>query len=295
VYWQQPKWVGGDGKPHWGEAGLLKLPGDPVRRVATNLVLHLTPAALRPVNLTLDTDLKVRNNDDTAVLSTHTEAKFLEKVEKSDVLSLKYRSVTSEDINSRGQHSVREKFTRIKDALPRLVTLLQLDAVGNIIAQDVDHNALRGVSPQQFKEMKDFHEMIQQGFEALSVSLPPQGQVSPGASWKAERHLPIDTPGKVETGKLDMTCTYLGVRKYHGRDEAVIHVEGVVRSERDVAEAVGGRASGTVLVDVASGQTRQADVTVLLELNAVAIKLEDRETIKIKLISLMKMKLDRKL
>ncbi len=295
AYWQQPKWVGSNGETHWGEAGLLKLPGDPVKRVPANLVLHLTPRATRTVNLTIDSDLKVRNNDDSAVLSTHTEATFLEKVQGASQLTLTYRNVTSEDTNSRGQRSVRDKFKNIKEILPRLVTLLQLDAVGNIINQDVDHSALRGISPQQFKDMKDFHEMVQQGFEALSVSLPAQGSVVPGASWKMERHLPIDTPGKTETGKLDMTCIYLGVRKYRGHDEAVIHVDGVVRSVRDVGEGVGGRASGTVLVDVTSGQTRQADVTVLLELNAIAIKLEERETLTIKLISLMKMKLERKL
>jgi hypothetical protein len=31
-------------------------------------------------------------------------------------------------------------------------------------------------------------------------------------SGKAERQLPIDTPGKAESGKLDVTFTYLGVR-----------------------------------------------------------------------------------
>jgi predicted Zn finger-like uncharacterized protein len=294
-YWQQSKWVSVNGETHWGEAGLLKLPGDPVKRVPANLVLHLTPNAVRNVNLTIDTDLKVRNNDDTAVSSIHTEATFREKVRGASQLSLQYLTVKSEDIDSRGRKSVRGKFTQIKDSLPRLVTRLQLDAVGNVINQELDPSALRGVSPQQYNDMKGFHEMIQQGFETLSVSLPAQGSINPGGSWKAERHLPIDTPGKTETGKLDMTCIYLGVRKNRGRDEAVIHVEGVVRSEREVGEAVGGRAFGTVLVDLASGQTRQADVTVLLELSAVAIKLEDREAIKIKLISLMKMKLERKL
>jgi predicted Zn finger-like uncharacterized protein len=297
VYWRQPKWTGLNGETRWAEASLLELPGDPVERKPATLALHLTPNALRSVRLTIDNAFKVRNNEDTPALTIHTEAGFLEKVQSSNVLNLKYRpnQTTTEAIDSRGQKLARKNFDKYKEFLPNVATLVQLDAVGNIIGQQPDFSALRGVSPQQFKELKDFHETIQQGFDALSVSLPTERSVNPGASWKAERHLPIDVPGKSEIGRLDMTCTYLGVRKYRGHDEAVLHIEGVVRGEKDVGDAVGGRATGTVLVDLASGQTRQTDISVLLELDAVEIKLEDREAIKIKLISLMKMKLDRKL
>src|SRR5262249_41641570 len=153
------------------------------------LVLHLTPNAMRKVTLTIDNALKVSNDEAAAVLNLHTEANFLEKVQASNVLRLNYRKVNAEAVDLRGQKHPRRNFDKIKSFLPSLVTLLQLDAVGNIISQQLDASGLRGVSPEQYKELKDFHESIQQAFEALSVSLPARGTVKPGESWKAERHL----------------------------------------------------------------------------------------------------------
>jgi hypothetical protein len=149
---------------------------------------------------------------------------------------------------------------------------------------------LTQTNPQQVKSIKDFHEMVQQGLEALSVSLPPNGSVQPLESWRAERHLPIDTPGRMESGKLEVTFTYLGTRKRDGRDEAVIGMDGLVLGKN---EGIGGRASGQILVDLTSGQTLLAETTVKLQLKALLSRPGETQQ-ELRVIAIMNFRMQRK-
>src|SRR5262249_24305080 len=134
-------------------------------------------------------------------------------------LALRYRVPPKRDLLLPGGRTrPSDLLEQIQNDLPRLITNVQVDRLGNITQQTLDQRALLPLArtkPEQLQMVKDFHEMMQQGLESLSVSLPASGNVDPGESWKAERHLPIDTPGKYESGKLDVTFTYLGVRTRH--------------------------------------------------------------------------------
>jgi hypothetical protein len=77
----------------------------------------------------------------------------------------------------------------------------------------------------------------------------------------------MDEPGHYETGHVKMTYTYLGQRKRNGRDEAVIALDGVVRKKgRDKDVDLTGNASGTALVDLATGRVSQAKTTVTIDM-----------------------------
>jgi predicted Zn finger-like uncharacterized protein len=275
VYYQQPRWINAKGETRWASANLLRLPSQPVYRKPANLVLRYQQGATRELNLSIDNTFKVSDDDDSEAYRIHTEAVFKEKVEAANAsgtrLSLRYkdRVLPRRDLIRGKESRPSVLLQQVKDDLPSMITLVQLDRVGNIIQQGLDQRPLiqmRQTNPQQFERLKEFHEMVQQGLESLSVSLPASGSAKPLDSWRAERNLPIDTPGKAESGKLDVTFTYLGLRKRDRRDEAVISMDGTVHGKSD---AVNGRATGLILVDLATGQTLLADTTVKLQLDAV--------------------------
>lgn len=279
VYWKQPKWINGKGEPHWASANPMPLTSSPVTRKPANLVLRYTPGSKRTLDLTIENTFKVSSDDDSDFLRVSTAASFTESVASSSgsgtMLSLRYRNPPSHDLVLPGGKSIpNPKLEAIKNDLKRLVTHVSLDRVGNITRQDLifDQRSLAQlarVNPDQIKLISEFHEMMQQSLEALSVSLPINGTAQPLESWKAERHVPIDTPVKSESGKLDVTYTFLGVRKRDGRDEAVISMDGMVRGKDD---SIGGKADGHILVDLANGQTIQSETTVRLQLKALLSK-----------------------
>jgi predicted Zn finger-like uncharacterized protein len=141
------------------------------------------------------------------------------------------------------------------------------------------------------------HEPVQQGLQALCIPMPREGTVTAGAIWKAERPLPIDQPGKLESGVLDMTYTYLGQRQRDGHDEAVLNIDGIVRGNKETGAAISGKATGHAHVDVATGQITFAETKVVLDLD-LTLTDDDRpgsKTVTIKVICTLLVRLERKL
>lgn len=297
VYWQQAKWINAKGEARWASASQMRLPGPPVYRKPANLALHYNSGTSRSVDLNIENIFKISGNDDDAnAFRIRTAAQFTETVASSNqsgtVLRLRYRHPPHrETILPDGQTRADKKDEQFVDQLPRLLTTsLQLDRLGNILKQAVELNPRARINQQQLKPIKEFHERIQQGLESLAVSLPPSGTANPLDSWRAERSLPIDTPGKTELGKIDVTFTYLGTRKRDGREEGVINMDGLVRGNGD---GIGGKATGQILVDLASGQTLMADTTVKLQLDALLS--EDGKLRPIRVLATMKFRMQRKL
>ncbi len=298
IYYQQPRWINAKGETRWASANELRLPTQPVYRKPANLVLRYPQGATRDLDLTINSVFKVSDDEDADAFHIQTVAGFREKVEVSNAsgsrLSLRYRALPRRDRILKGERKPSGLLQQIKDDLPKMVTLVQLDRLGNITQQSLDPRPLfqlRRTNPQQVELLKGFHEMIQQGLESLSVSLPASGTAKPLDSWRAERNLPIDTPGKAESGKLDVTFTYMGVRKREGRDEAVISMDGIVHGKSD---AVNGRATGRVLVDLATGQTLLAETTVKLQLDAILSEPGERDQ-KLRVLATIQFVMKRKL
>jgi predicted Zn finger-like uncharacterized protein len=275
VYWHQPRWINAKGQTQWAAASVLKLASQPVERQPVNLVLRYPRGASRPLNLTLDNSFKVSNNDDTDTARTHTEVDLTETVESSgprgSQLGLRYRGMPKRELLLPGKPaSPSARLEQIKADLARFMkSHQQIDSAGNITQEVIDQQALLPLlqsKPQQVQVMTSFHQFVLQGLESLSLSFPARDSLNPLDSWKAERRMPIDTPGKLEVGHLDVTYTYLGVRTREGRREAVISMDGIVRGKGD---GISGQASGQILVDVNSGQTILAKSKVVLQLDAL--------------------------
>lgn len=277
VYWRQPKWITAKGETRWGAAEPIQLASAPVTRRPVNLALHYSQGTSRTMDLSIDNTFKVSENDDSAYFRIHTAAQFKETVALTgggagSLLNLRYKYAPSRDlILPDGKSIPNPQLEQFKKNLPGMITsVIQVDRVGNIMHQSIDMNnrslwQIKQTNPQQYESMLEFHGMIQQALDSLAVSLPSSGSAKPLESWKAERQMPIDTPGKTLSAKLEATFTYLGTRKRDGREEAIIGLDGPVRSKDDL---IGGRAEGQIMVDLNTGQTLLAETTVKIQLKA---------------------------
>src|SRR5262249_16304132 len=151
------------------------------------------------------------------------------------------------------------------------------DGVGNLTGNTVLYRAPRGrgtLNEFQLKkidlgrELLAFHDPVRASLDALTVPLPNK-TVSALESWQVERMMVVETPDEIgKKVRVAFTYTYLGQRNRNGKDEAVIRVSGVVRDP-----VLGGKASGTALVDLASGQVSLASVQVAIELPGLRLDL----------------------
>src|SRR5262249_12205496 len=149
-----------------------------------------------------------------------------------------------------------------------------------IAASDVKlDNVKRG------QDVRDFAAPLLKALDGVFVPLPGR-EVEPGESWKFEPTVAVDCLGKFQSLKLELTCTYQGLRKANKREEAVLSLEGEVK-EREL----GGKAVGVVMVDVATGLVRHAELAIDTDLPAVEAKLIKREKLRVR--SLVSLKLER--
>src|SRR5262249_41768426 len=142
------------------------------------------------------------------------------------------------------------RLQRVLQDIGNVELLLRVDNRGNLVSSQLD---LGRTAPPAQAFLQDMNEQIRSSLEALAGPLPGPGG-PPGEKGRAARNLPITTAGGAEFGGLEMEYTYAGRRSRHGRDEAVILLGGNVRGRQGQQRHVGGRARGTALVDLATGQ-----------------------------------------
>ena len=173
--------------------------------------------------------------------------------------------------------------------MTQAIATYAIDRSGNLHVGRVNLTRLRRVSPDLRKEVEGYVMEVQQSLEAMTVPLPNR-VVNYGASWQAQRTLPIDSPTRRESGVMEMTYTYLGCRKRGGRDEAVIALRGRIRSSGRRQAIIGGKANGTALIDLQSGQVTLARASLAVDMEA---RLEEGK--KIKMVCAMDVEMKRTL
>jgi S1-C subfamily serine protease len=282
TYWLQPTWAGASGESQWGVATPYKLDPNtpPLDRKPISLVLR---NARGPHGLTLNTDVTFRvgsdeTDEETQAGKLETKVTFRENVTNVDgsgaaTVDLHYlqaeRFINLSKTDKRPSRLLDE-IKKEKGLFEALHVLQRVDAYGNVTQSMLDKNRLRAVNPDLVKKVELFHEPTSAGLHALSVTMPnKRDAIAVGESWKAPpRSLPIDTPGKFETGSLEITYTYLGQRRRGSRDEAVIAIDGMARGGKS-KDPIGGRATGLAVLDLGTGQISQVDTKVIVDMDAV--------------------------
>jgi predicted Zn finger-like uncharacterized protein len=278
VYWVQPNWVNGQGKGQWA-GGNVHAAQEPVERKPVRLAI-VQNRGERTLGLKTTNTFAFRGRDDRAFeAAIEMDAAIMEKTTKVEkdrgaTMTLQYTGFKiDETVNKqKPPEHVRQKLDNVSKSMGFVGATVVQDTYGNLQQFPINLNAFRG-DAQLREDVSDMHEQIQHALEALAVPLPNK-EVKYNEQWQHWRTLPIDTPGKFETGAMLMTYTYLGVRKNAaGREEAVLGLEGTLKStDKESENRLGGKASGTAQIDVATGQVTMAhtDVTVDLTLKSGA-------------------------
>jgi S1-C subfamily serine protease len=272
AYWLQAVWVNAAGETHWAAAHTHVLKEQPVERRPVNLTVRHQKTT-RGLTLTVRNTFRVGSDADTELLAMETKAYLTEQVSQASaagaLVTLRYRDETSRDVVEDRRSRPSQLLEKVRPYLNALRPVLRLDVHGNLIYNDVPPQGLQGVPADLAADLRSFHEPIKQALDTMAIPLPNK-TVAPGERWKARRSLPIPLKNRDASGQVAMTYTYLGQRRRDGRDEAVIAVEGDVEGGKGKDLQLGGRATGTVLVDLGTGQVREANVRVVLDLDAAA-------------------------
>jgi hypothetical protein len=292
VYFLQPVFVAG-GETVWDSATHFDFrPESAVERKPASLRRRPTPGTSRQVSLSAKNVFRPGGGDEGGGLVIAAGAHFKEHVATVDssgsTLRLDYSWVKGE-AGTDGDKPKRVPLTDlIEKNLGRMVAVLRLDTSGNPRqAGGLDPKVLltgagapaagasprgaaagpvtAGVSADLLKQLIGFHKPVQDVLEVMSVPLPNEDNCPPGKAWTASRAQLVDTPADDVPIEMELTYTYLGQRTRSGRAEAVIAVDGVVRGKGG-NESVGGRSTGTVVVDLANGTVTHAELRSVLDM-----------------------------
>jgi S1-C subfamily serine protease len=276
VYWVQPTWLGANAHRHWGKAEVYQ-PPDPVERKPARLILN--PDALAGSTLKIDTTNTFRagidedEDDDLTVAHLQTNAVLHEEVTESTparrTVRLQYQKANCKAVvNNKPQPD--DLPPDITNNLQRLAVVMTFAAQGNLAIGYHDPETLRAVigngpplvQQSRQNQLGKITQPVQRVLNTLSIPLPGKEDVEPRQSWTFARHTAVQGMGNEEWVTMDITCSYLGRRHRAGKDEAVVGIEGVLRGPGQVPGHVGtrGKASGTALVDLETGQATQCNL-----------------------------------
>ena len=153
---------------------------------------------------------------------------------------------------------------RVRQDIRALTAYLQFDRAGNPIpGQRVDP---AGLPARSSDRLKSIHWDMVLSLEGMTIPLPNKS-TAPGDTWQAERTLPIGVHGPwPQTGVLDVAYSYLGSRPGPGGDEGVVSLTGKLRGGDRQSRSLKGRAEGSAVVDLGSGQVKQVDALFTFDL-----------------------------
>jgi S1-C subfamily serine protease len=278
VYWTRPVYENGAGERKWVAASPYQ-PLPPLERKPALLVLkqHLGHRSLR-----LGSTAKIKLVDadgDEHKLHIRLGVDFVENTLKVNAQGLTGILLQYADLRLAYQidGQAARPSARVQEALLHgklMATHLIVDRSGKLVRKQVD---LTRVPVASREKLNDLHEQIEASLDAVFIPLPNK-QVQAGEKWTLRRHLIMATQDRHENAVLELTCTYVGTRHRDGRDEALIRLEGGVKGGRGQEKKLGGRAKGTALLDLASGQISDAAVTVGMDLDTMFGKRDAKAT-----------------
>jgi predicted Zn finger-like uncharacterized protein len=282
TYWLQPTWVNTKGESLTAAATSFKLDPNisPLRRDKP-YGLHLRHSrGAHP--LSLDIKFQVGANDDPEVTRMETHFGFRENVVNVDAagaatIDLQYTQAERFRTFHQNDRRPDETFQQIAKEKPLFNAMhaqLRMDTHGNITQGGLDKMRLRSptFSAEVIKHAEDFHAPVLSALQGVSITMPSKktGEVTAvGESWKAPLHsVPLESPGKKETGYLDLTYTYLGQRFHDKHSEAVIAIKGKARVGKATAP-ISGDVNGLAVLNLATGQLSLVEIKVIVDMEVV--------------------------
>ena len=280
TYWYQPTWTNAVNVTHWASASPFRLKAPPLERKSVQIV-YRTPVSGTNHSLSLITTSTFKIHDPDGDVIDHSmkmdsslNERILQAGDNGYSTGVQFRSFKFSELHNKKPVPTRPRLARIANSMGAVFGSYRVDRAGNLFHS---RPTLTRIHPSAREEVNDTYEQIQHALTAMSVPMPNR-MVNVNESWRAQRTLPIDTPGRFEKGAMEMTFTYLGCRKRDGRDEALVSLNGQIRRLPGRSSVLGGKASGTALIDLATGQVRLAQAAVVVDMK---VQFKDGESIKV--------------
>jgi predicted Zn finger-like uncharacterized protein len=289
AYWLQPSLVNQAGARVWLSAQVYQ-PPPPVERKPAKLMLQ--PAAEWPLHLERWSTLQfadTHGRDHRALLGMETHLTDAAKGSQGNGLVLdRHFTGFKEGVSLDGKAYMTRRLQHLGPNMPFLASTRVVDGQGTSTRDDVDSNLIQTAPIQDRRDLFAYGEQLEKFLQGLEVPLPDK-QVQPGETWKARRPLPFDDTWKVlgilptpiwvsvESDTLEVTYTYAGLRTANGTEQAVINFNGKAVQQPGRPAGSGGWLSGTAVMDLATGQVVEEEVTMqanpsLTMLGATAFK-----------------------
>jgi predicted Zn finger-like uncharacterized protein len=311
VYWVQPTWVSGSAGSRWAAASVWAPTADnqPVYRKASRLALRTLTGKQksRELVLSLNNSLRITvadDDEDAGLWQAQTRVTFDEQTQQragaGAVWNLIYRDASrflTEDNKKEPDPMIG--VLRQQRLLPGMQAQLTLDPYGSVMGDLLDQRVqtlAQSRSPlaqNRVQTIQGFHEPIQQALRSLAVLLPAR-QVQPRQSWSAGRPVFFESPKEFVPGQMQVVYTYVGQRKRDGRDEAVLTIQGSVHAAGPTGAPAIGKATGTALVDLATGQVTLSKLHATIDVE-FEVQTDKGEKVKIRLILAQEARMERRL
>lgn len=262
TYWLQPAYLTASRPLKWAIARPYQPPESVERKGAELKQQHKQGTDAKWVLWQRTTFRPRTEATDEIVIVTRVNALFHEAVKAVDAngadIVRQYTGLGTSIRTDKQQVEGGHRYTPLMPFITSLKANLRVDNRGEVLKNEIDPQ-----SAQANSGLTELNENLQAALAAVTVPLPAK-TVKPGESWKETRTLPLEVAGQADKVTLKLTYTYAGLRKRDGRDVAVLNVRGTARGDED-EEAGAGRATGVVVLDVASGKPVEADLKVQVE------------------------------
>jgi hypothetical protein len=275
VIWIQPAFVNGAGQSRWASATVYQ-PAPPLERKPAKLAYQHHPG--KSTNLELSSQATLKLRDDEGVdhaLALQAKASLQETTEPeldadgTASVHLQFKKFSMGITLDNRPLPRSERLQRVAGDVRFLVLDLRVDRTGKPVSHEVSITEdPRGTR----EELKEISAQFIQSLEAVALPLPNR-IVETNKPWQIERTLTISAIGPEEAARADITYTYLGTRYRAGRAEAVLASAGRVRGAKGKGANLGGRVSGTSIVDLATGVVVSAQTSIDLDLDVTGNRL----------------------
>jgi hypothetical protein len=207
---------------------------------------------------------------------------------KADVADVQYsfsRLAPKLLINEKEESLVQRDLQAILKESTNAQLTCKMDPAGEYTDARLD---LKRVKPEAKEALEAMLGQVQVALQTMALPVPNKKVVA-GDTWFAWRDCPLSAGRSYEVGIIEMTYTYLGRRTRDGREEVVLALDGILRGKKGQESRMGGRVSGTALLDPATCQTTEArlDIRVDRDLNFLGAAAKSIGRLEVKLSRVM--------
>lgn len=161
--------------------------------------------------------------------------------------------------------------------ISKVVMRQKLDKENQQLDLELDLNEVPDEGDTQ-KAIASFHSNLNLMMGLLCVRMPGKDFVEPDESWSESHSVSMPGGGKsADTTTLATKCTYLGIRKRNGRDEAIISVKPTILSKKGDEVLLKGEGDGEAVLDLDAAQITSVQLNIKMDMDTSMVLIDGKE------------------